>query len=500
MVELKYTLKKYFDKYINYFIIIPIVCCVVLSLRHIDYNSIWPDEAWSITFANLNWRKLLSVMSQRELNMGLYYISLKVWITIFGESELAVRSLSVLFSVCAIIMTFAIGKRLFDAKIGLIAGSILAVNAFFIEYSQEARAYTLLIFMANTSVYYFIKILQDQRLKNCVLYVITSALLVYSHLFGLFIIMVQAISVLLLTGEKINYKKLFLCALSVTILIAPVVYFILFKDNGQISWISKPSVKDIYDLFISFTGDGGNGILLILYIIPCLFCLLISFQYFLEFKMTRLFWRYAFLLCWLLIPIIIAYLISSFKPMFISKYLISSMIPLVLLVSVGLSTIKNKYFYMVAISVLISFSVYTVFHEYYPKQKFDWRSATRYISEYSQKGDGITFYDYSAKVSFEYYYRRLNVEQDKLNSVYPSPLGIHSFYPLGNPDEKSLSKIHEKYNRLWCVLDLDMHPEFETESCPMINKLKEKYIINNSRIYKGVKIILLERNDNYRNI
>ena len=311
-------------------------------------------------------------------------------------------------------------------------------------------------------------------------------------------ILVQAISILFLTGEKINYKKLFLCAFSIALLTAPVGFFILFKDNGQISWISKPSLKDLYALFFAFTGDGGNGILLSFYMIPCFFSLFIAVQNFLEFKLTRLFWRYAFLLGWLLIPIAIAYWISFFKPIFISKYLISSITPLVLLVAIGLSTIKNKWLYAVAFSGLISISVYTVFYEYYPKQKFDWKSATRYISQNAVKGDGITFYDYSAKVTFEYYYRILRVEDDKLNSLYPSPLGIHSFYPLGNPDEKSLETVHEHYRRLWCVLDLDMHPEFATKSCPMINKFKEKYVINNTKIYKGVKIYLLERLDNHK--
>ena len=153
------TLSKYPDKYINYFIIIPIVCAVVLSQRHIDYTQYLAYEAWSITFANLNWKNLLSVMWQRELNMGLYYISLKIWVTIFGESELAVRSLSVVFSIFAIVMTFAIGKRLFDAKIGLVAATILSVNVFFIESFTRSKSlyafdfygeYICLLFYKNT--------------------------------------------------------------------------------------------------------------------------------------------------------------------------------------------------------------------------------------------------------------------------------------------------------------------------------------------------------------
>lgn len=483
----------YLAKYANYFFIIPALFAVVLSRWQLDYSSMAPDEAWSITFAGLSWRKLINVMWQRELNMGPYYILLKIWIAIFGDSELAVRSLSVVFSVFAVAMTFAIGKKLFDAKTGLVAASLLAVNAFLIEYAQEARSYTLLIFMANTSVYFFINMIQDQNVKNHVLYVFSSVLLVYSHFFGLFILIVQAISLIFFAGEKVNYRRLLLCALSIALLIIPIGYFILFKDNGQIGWIQKPSFKDLYSFMFSLTGDGGSGMLLSLYVLMFFISLIMLARKNPESRMTGSFGRHAFLLVWLLLPVIAAYSFSFYKPIFISKYLISSLTPLVLLVATGLSAIRSRWISTVAAFGLISISVYTVFDVYYPKQKFDWKSATRYISQNARKGDGITFYDYSAKVTFEYYHRILSVEKDKLESVYPSPLGIHSFYPLGNPDIKSIDTMHERYNRLWCVLDLEMHPEFETEDCPMIDKLKEKYSINRSAIYKGVKIFLLEK-------
>lgn len=488
------SLNKDSNKYINYLPLLPIVLALILSLRNLGSNSLWLDEAWSVAIANLSWGEFWEYTTRYELNMTFYYSILKIWVAFFGDSEFAARSLSVAFSVCAIGMTYYVGVRLFDLQTGLSAGIILAVNAFFIEYSQEVKGYTLYLFMATASSYYFINILENPRLKYCLFYVIISGLMVYNHFFGLLVLLSQALSVPFLCHEKINFKKLYLCMLSITILATPVGLFILFADKEGLGWVQKPSLKILIRLFKNLTGDTGNGRLLLSYFIPCFLGLIISAKRFRESGMTRLFWRYAFLLSWMLIPIAIAFLFSFVQPVFVPRYLITSLIPLVLLVAVGLSKIRNKLLYGVAICGIVCFSVGAVYYDYYPKQKADWRSAVKYVINNSTKGDGIVTYGPQVKLPFEYYYRRINTQKDNLDCIYPSPFGINeiSSQPL-NINDKFLDAIFGRYERIWCVLWHDINPGIGWDSRPALKKLEEKYIVRNKVFYQDIKIILFER-------
>jgi len=426
--------------------------------------------------------------------MTFYYILLKIWASFFGDSEFAARFLSVMFSFCAIGMTYYIGVRLFDLKTGLSAGIILAVNAYFIEYSQEVKGYTLYLFLSTASSYYFIDVLKNTRQKYCYYYIIISTLMVYNHFFGLLILLSQALSVPFLCHEKINLKMLLLCILSIAFLVAPVGLYILYMGGSELGWIRSPSLTDLINLFKKLTGDTGNGRLLLLYFFPCFLALIISAQRFRESGLTELFWRYAFLLSWMLTPIATAFLFSLVKPVFIHRYLITSLIPLVLLVAVGLSRIRNKLLYGVALCGIACFSVGAVYSDYYPKQKDDWRSAVKYVINGSMKGDGIIIYGPQVKLPFEYYYERTNTKKDKLDCIYPSPFGINeiSSQPL-NIDDTFLNAISGRYERIWCVLWHDIIPGIGWDSRPALNKLGEKYIIRNRIFYRDIKIILFER-------
>src|SRR2546425_3307417 len=114
-----------------------------LGFLRLGAKSGWLDEAESVAHARLGVRSLLHVLDGGDPNMGLYYVLLHFWIRIFGESESAVRGLSVLFGVLAVPAIYLVGARLFGRAAGLVAALLLAVNAFFIQYAQEARSYSL---------------------------------------------------------------------------------------------------------------------------------------------------------------------------------------------------------------------------------------------------------------------------------------------------------------------------------------------------------------------
>ena len=364
------------NKLLNCLILIPVLFATYLSFLYLDADSFWLDEAYSISFVNASWSQLWEIISRREPNMSLYYVLLKIWVRVFGDSEFAVRSLSAIFAVAGVIMTYAVGVRLFNIPTGLTASFILAVNAFFIEYAQEARCYTLLLLLIVFSMYLFIRAIEMQRYKYYIALGLTNALVLYCHFFGFFVLIAQAISLVFLSPGTIRWRRIITSAILTVSLVTPLVFPILAQGTYSISSSSKPSLQSIVYLFMSFTGNGGK-FLLMSYFVPCFLSFAILVRGAISFKRSRTLWRHGLLFFWLFVPILCLYLISQFKPSFTDRYMFSCLPALVILTGAGLLSFRSKILSLIATSLLIILSVYTLFSGYYPHAKEDWRSATR---------------------------------------------------------------------------------------------------------------------------
>jgi uncharacterized membrane protein len=115
---------------------------LVIRVVGMDY-SLWNDELASIKFAQVPLHLLWSDWMIRESNPPLYYSLLHVWIAVFGESDAAVRMLSVLLGVACVGLTFPLGRRVGGDRVGLIAAGLAAVSGQGVLYSQNARGYGL---------------------------------------------------------------------------------------------------------------------------------------------------------------------------------------------------------------------------------------------------------------------------------------------------------------------------------------------------------------------
>jgi uncharacterized membrane protein len=129
----------------------------VLRFHSLAAKSFWFDEGVSVAIARLDWYNFARILWRREANMSLYYFLLHYWLH-FGGSEFFIRSLSVLFAIACVPVIFLLGRRLLDSRIGLIAAALLAVNAYHVQYSQEARGYSLMVLLCSLSSLYFLNV------------------------------------------------------------------------------------------------------------------------------------------------------------------------------------------------------------------------------------------------------------------------------------------------------------------------------------------------------
>ncbi len=133
-------------------IIVILALAAALRLFQIGAQSLWYDEGNSARIAERS-LALIIAGAAGDIHPPLYYMLLKVWRAIFGESEAALRSLSAAFGVGAVAFAYAAGRDLFGRPTGLIAAALLAVAPFAVYYGQEARMYAMLAFCAAASTW-----------------------------------------------------------------------------------------------------------------------------------------------------------------------------------------------------------------------------------------------------------------------------------------------------------------------------------------------------------
>ncbi|WP_448599850.1 glycosyltransferase family 39 protein, partial [Thermoleptolyngbya sp.] len=88
--------------------------------------------------------QVLRALSQSPEHAPLYFLLAHAWTKLWGSGIVAVRSLSVLFSLVALGLIGRLTSQVFNSgQSGAIAITLLALSPFFVSYAQEARPYSL---------------------------------------------------------------------------------------------------------------------------------------------------------------------------------------------------------------------------------------------------------------------------------------------------------------------------------------------------------------------
>jgi uncharacterized membrane protein len=109
--------------------------------------SLWRDEIFTAAFISDTWGTMLSEWIGPDVHPPLYFVMIKTWSAALGTSELALRGFSFVFSVATLLLlwfNWCQTKRLQR----LLSLLFIAANSSFLYYSQEARSYSLVLFLS----------------------------------------------------------------------------------------------------------------------------------------------------------------------------------------------------------------------------------------------------------------------------------------------------------------------------------------------------------------
>ena len=178
-------------------VFIACILCILLTagiLRCWNINqSFWWDEIWSTmpyaTSPSL-WYTISNVGYYFN-NHLLYSLLARFSILLLGENEIAARLPAVIMGLAGIAAVFFIGKRFLGTGSGILGALLLAVSAFHIDHSSEARGYAGLALFSLLSSYYFLDGLRTNRITAWLLFSLFTILGFYTHPFMLAVCLSQ---------------------------------------------------------------------------------------------------------------------------------------------------------------------------------------------------------------------------------------------------------------------------------------------------------------------
>lgn len=157
-----------------------------LRLYDLDADSLWIDEISTATRSRLDPISLLKSIPSFGVGveLPLIYVVTRFFVIVFRENEFILRMPAVLFGSLSVLLTYKVGAILWTRQEGLIGGLLLAINAYHVTYSQEARPYALMMFLALLSLVFLLRALQQDRKSLWAGFVLCMTLSLYTHYFA----------------------------------------------------------------------------------------------------------------------------------------------------------------------------------------------------------------------------------------------------------------------------------------------------------------------------
>ncbi len=152
----------------------------ILRLHLLGHQSLWSDEGNSLRLAQRPIADLIAAAAQ-DIHPPGYYLLLRGWLLLTGDSEFALRALSALIGVLTVACVYALGKRLFAPGVGLIAAFLVALSSFEVYYGQEARMYAALALWTAAGLLFFVRWLSRPNSRDGLALALINVAGLYTH-------------------------------------------------------------------------------------------------------------------------------------------------------------------------------------------------------------------------------------------------------------------------------------------------------------------------------
>ncbi len=400
-------------------------------IYRIDSETMWYDENFNYgslcraesfaEFFNDDWNLLINRISP-------YFIAQYFWAHWVSKEILSLRLLSVLFSMAALLSLYAFAKRIYGVTAGACALLLACLSNIHIYYGQEVREYALILLLGIWSMDSFHRAFHGGGRAWFIVHYFVSCLLLFTHLFGGFLLAAQGLYLLLLYRREV--WRVILWGMVYVPVMLGMAWWISTADFGRLdvgnSWIPQPGIQG---LLRGMTWDGAYlphalfygelGLAALGWAIWMVWRAANTSETWTETKGSGTA-RENFLLlgCWLIVPPAGLFLLYCFYgPCFVLRYVLYSSCALFILFGTALSSIHSAWLRNTAIAGLAAMMAWHCVSEPRPFRP-DYRACAEIIRAQRAPDEPVLKYPNLGVQYFHLFWPELGVDAEGLET-YP---------------------------------------------------------------------------------
>ncbi|MCJ7811131.1 MAG: glycosyltransferase family 39 protein [Dehalococcoidia bacterium] len=353
---------------------------LLLRLYRLGSQGLWFDKAYTLFIARIPAVEAWRALVVDGVHPPLFYALQKAALAL-GQSEFALRLPSAVFGAAAVPLVYILGRRWAGWGTGALAALLLALSPFHLWTSQDARMYSLLAALTLACMLTFDGVLRRPGLATGAAFVALSALAYLTHYFALMLPLVQLVY---LAAKLRTWPRLLRLWTGLQFLAGlPLlgwVYALSLRDMQifGIGWIPVPHPTDLIETLLNFTVGYtaplrlwqwlGLGI--------CMVFLILGLRSRWGVPSAKL-----LVALWAFLPMVLTFLLSLRRPVYIDRFLILSAPALLILIAAGVASLRERYALVSAALLVALLGFSAIRFCFQPGQaKEQWREAAAYLS------------------------------------------------------------------------------------------------------------------------
>jgi 4-amino-4-deoxy-L-arabinose transferase-like glycosyltransferase len=374
-----------------------------LRFYNLGYNSLWLDEATTYSTS------VKSIVEIWQVSPGEFSPPLFFWVEhimlMVGNNEFILRFIPALLGVLTIPLFYVIGKEFLDRNTGIIAAAVCAISPFLIYYSQEARAYSMMLFFVALATIFFLKAMKSGSFTPWALFGVFSALAFWSHFYAIVMIAALILFALIELAPRIrtelnNLKMLILGVVIFAVMCFPLILVtlqLLIARTASAPTYGIQGLEIIWETFSQISGfnDIVTFVLVALFVVGIIQAFRIDKN------------KGIFLVLLTILTFVVSYILS-FKMPLVPRYLIFLSIVFSIGIAVSYRAVyslwntKAVVYGFIVVLFLISSPVLAGYYSGYSKD--DWRGFSEALQQKTVPGDVVVSVPGYNDQPLDYYY------------------------------------------------------------------------------------------------
>ncbi|HET8978871.1 MAG TPA: glycosyltransferase family 39 protein [Solirubrobacteraceae bacterium] len=393
-------------------IAIPALLATVLSFLHIGGRSLGFDEGATVSIASQHGAALWAGIAHDGGNMSGFYLLLHGLIGVFGNGLLVLRVVPAVAVVATVALIAAIGRRLFDALVGLVAGVLAAVSLPLIYWGQTARGYAPMVAFVCAAYLAFIAMADAPadgapRWRPWLGYVLAMTAAMYCSFVAVLVVPGQ---LLVLAHRRGAWRRVAGALAVIALGCIPLAVLAVRRGSGQLFWVTPPTKMVDTQVLQSLTSAGlspvfhptGTTYVLMWSTVAAVVALVVDLAW--RHRRAPDAWGRALVLSWCVLPAAMTFLYSLVsQPIFVPRNVLMSTPAVALALATALRE-RGRMRALAAVALVALLAVRSLqLAPSYGVSPEPWAAVTHEVLAQSRPGDCVTFYPEDARMAFQYY-------------------------------------------------------------------------------------------------